>query len=265
MYDFTYHSPQTLDEAVQIFTSNSDDAAFISGGMTLIPTMKQRLSTVSTIIDLGKIESLNGISLQGQSVVIGALTTHAQVAHDPLVRQHIPALAALAQEIGDPQVRNRGTIGGSVANSDPAADYPAAVLGLSATIHTNTREIPAQSFFTGLFETVLDDCEIITKIAFPIPVRAAYMKFANPASRYAIVGVFVAQGPGGIRVAVTGARSHVFRAEDFEKALENNWEASALSGLPAVSAENSDIHASADYRSHLIAVMAGRAVAASSH
>jgi carbon-monoxide dehydrogenase medium subunit len=263
MYAFTYHRPTSLQAAAAQLAADSD-AKLLAGGQTLLPTMKQRLASPSAIIDLCKIAELAGVSREGEAIVIGAMTRHADVATNAATHQAIPALAALAEEIGDPQVRNCGTIGGSLANNDPAADYPAAALALGATIVTNKREIAADAFFKGLFETALGAGEIITKVRFPIPQKAAYQKFPNPASRYAIVGVFVAKTAGGVRVAVTGAGANgVFRASALEAALASNFAASALAGAK-VSAEglNSDIHADAAYRAQLIGVLAKRAVAA---
>ena len=263
MYQFTYHRPESLSAAVAQLTADSD-AKVLAGGQTLLPTMKQRLASPSAFIDLGRIAGLAGVSREGEAIVIGAMTRHADVATNAAVHQAIPALAALAEEIGDPQVRNRGTIGGSLANNDPAADYPAAALALGATIVTNTREIAAEAFFKGLFETSLGAGEIIAKVRFPIPQKAAYVKFPNPASRYALVGVFVAKTAGGVRVAVTGAGANgVFRASAFEAALASNFSAAAVANvkIPA-DGLNSDIHADAAYRAHLIGVLARRAVTA---
>jgi carbon-monoxide dehydrogenase medium subunit len=263
MYQFTYHRPENLSAAVAQLAADGD-AKLLAGGQTLLPTMKQRLASPSAIIDLGKVAELAGVSREGEAIVIGAMTRHADVATNAAVHQAIPALAALAEVIGDPQVRHRGTIGGSLANNDPAADYPAAVLALGATIVTNSREISAEDFFKGLFETSLGAGEIITKVRFPIPQKAAYVKFRNPASRYALVGVFVAKTAGGVRVAVTGAGAGgVFRASAMEAALASNFSASALAGVK-ISADglNSDIHADNAYRAHLIGVLAKRAVAA---
>ena len=228
-----------------------------------MPTLKQRLAQPSDLVDLGAIAELKGIRQEGDKLVIGAMTTHAEVAASEVVRGAIKALAALADHIGDAQVRNRGTIGGSIANNDPAADYPAAVVGLNATIKTNQRTITADDFFTGMFETALGDDEIVVSVSFAKPTRAGYAKFPNPASRYAIVGVMVAQTGGQTRVAVTGAAPSVFRLAAAESALAGNFSPSALDGL-SVSADdlNSDIHASAAYRAHLIKVMAKRAVQA---
>lgn len=263
MYDFAYHKPASLADAVKLLAADGDAKA-MAGGQTLIPTLKQRLAKPSAVVDLGAIKDLGGISVAGGKVTIGATTKHADVAGSADVKKAIPALAALAGGIGDPAVRNRGTLGGSVANNDPAADYPAGCLGLGATIKTNKREIGADEFFKGMFETALGAGELIASISFPVPEKAAYMKFDQPASRYALVGVFVAKTAGGARVAVTGAGSSVFRWKEAEAALSKNWSASALDGLKASSAGlNSDMHGSAEYRAHLIGVMAKRAVAAS--
>jgi carbon-monoxide dehydrogenase medium subunit len=261
MYEFEYHKPKSLDEAAKIF-SDADDPQFIAGGQTLLPVMKQRLAMPSDLIDLGAISDLKGISKNGDTLVIGAITTHAEIAGSDDVSKAIPALAHLAKEIGDPPVRNRGTIGGSIANNDPAADYPGALVGLGATVHTTSREIPADDFFSGLFETALDEGEVVVKVSFPIPEKAAYVKFAQPASRFALVGVFAAKTGKGARVAVTGAGPCVFRAGDIEAALDKSFDAAALDGV-RISANglNSDLHASAAYRAHLVGVLAKRAVA----
>jgi carbon-monoxide dehydrogenase medium subunit len=225
--------------------------------------LKQRLARPTDVIDLAGVPGLDGISEDGENIVVGAMARHASVAGSSLVRSAIPALAALAECIGDPQVRNRGTIGGSVANSDPAADYPAALVGLGATINTNQRSIAADDFFTGLFETALNEGEIIVSVSFPKPSRAAYTKFPNPASRYAIVGVMVADTGSGIRVAVTGAGSSVFRVPGMEAALASNFSSDAVANISvSMDGLNEDIHASAEYRAHLVTVMAKRAVAA---
>jgi aerobic carbon-monoxide dehydrogenase medium subunit len=225
--------------------------------------MKQRLAQPSDLVDLGGIAELKGIKVDGSTVTIGAMTTHNDVAHSADVKKTIPALAALAEGIGDPQVRNRGTIGGSISNNDPAADYPAALVGLDATVITNKRKIKADDFFKGMFETALGDGEIVTAVSFPKPEKAGYAKFPNPASRYAMVGVMAAKTAGGVRVAVTGAGPGVFRQKDMEKALSANFAADAIKGVKTDSKNlNSDIHGSADYRAHLVGVMAGRAVAA---
>ena len=265
MYNFTYHRASGLRQA-QNLLGKLEDAKLLAGGMTLLPTMKMRLASPANLVDLDRVEGLNGIELKGRSLVIGALARHADVANDATVGEAIPALAQLAGMIGDPAVRHRGTIGGSVANNDPNADYPAACLGLGATIITTKRKIPADEFFKGLFETALEADEIITKVSFPLPKKAAYMKFRNPASRYALVGVFVAKRPSEIRVAVTGAgASGVFRVPQFEEALKKRFSPKVLEGL-TVSADGlaGDIHGSAEYRAHLIGVMARRAVAAAS-
>jgi carbon-monoxide dehydrogenase medium subunit len=263
MYNFTYHRASGLRQA-QNLLGKLEDPKLLAGGMTLLPTMKMRLASPANIIDLDRVEGLNAIELKGRSLVIGALARHAEVASSDVVKQAIPALAELAGMIGDPAVRHRGTIGGSVANNDPNADYPAACLGLGATIITTKRKIPADEFFKGLFDTALEPEEIITKVSFPLPKKAAYQKFRNPASRYALVGVFVAKRPSEIRVAVTGAgNAGVFRVKSFEEALKKRFSAKVLEGL-SVPADSmaSDIHGSAEYRAHLIGVLARRAVAA---
>ena len=262
MYAFEYHRPQSLSGALADLAN--PDAKPLAGGMTLLPTMKQRLASPSALVDLKNVPELTGISRDGDNLLIGAMTRHADVARSNVVQAAIPALAKLAGGIGDPHVRNMGTIGGSIANNDPSADYPAAALALGATIVTNKRRIAAQDFFKGLFETALDAGELVTQVSFPIPQKAAYMKFPNPASRYALVGVFVARTAGGVRVAVTGAGSNgVFRANAFEAALNANFSPAALDNVSAPADElNSDLHADADYRAHLIGVMAKRAVAA---
>jgi len=265
MYAFDYHKPSSLQEASALLAAN-DEATVVAGGMTLIPTLKHRLAQPSDLIDLSGVAELKGIAMDGDTLVIGAMTTHATVANDATVRAAVPALADLAAMIGDAQVRNCGTIGGSVSNNDPAADYPAGLLALGATIVTTKRSLSADDFFTGMFDTALDQGEIVTEIRVPKPGRAAYAKFPNPASRYAIVGVMVAQGGGGTRVAVTGAgQDGVFRATDIEQALAGSFTADAAKSV-AVSPDNlsADIHASAEYRAHLVSVMASRAVAACS-
>ncbi|MFC7396596.1 FAD binding domain-containing protein [Chelatococcus sp. GCM10030263] len=262
MYAFEYHRPDSLRKAVNLL-AKVEDAKILAGGHTLLPTMKQRLAAPSALIDLNQVPELVGIELRGRSLVIGAMTRHADVETSAVVQQAIPALAELAHMIGDPHVRQRGTIGGSVANNDPAADYPAACVGLGATIVTNQRKIPAEEFFTGLFETALEEGEIVTKIVFPIVARAAYSKFRNPASRYALAGVFVAKRSSDIRVAVTGAgESGVFRLTEFEEALKKRFSPKSLEGLKA-SPDSliGDIHADQAYRAQLVAVMARRAVA----
>ena len=261
MYSFEYQKAGSVADAAKAATG---EAKLVAGGMTLIPTLKLRLAQPSKLVDLGGLKDLVGIKVEGDGVTIGAMTTHAAVANSADVKKAIPALADLAGGIGDPAVRNRGTIGGSVANNDPAADYPAACVALGATIVTNKRKIAADDFFKGLFETALEEGEIITAISFPKAEKAAYMKFRNPASRYALVGVFVAKGKGGVRVAVTGAgEGGVFRKRSFEEALGKSFDGAALDAVKVdAKGLNSDIHASAEYRAHLIKVMAKRAVAA---
>jgi carbon-monoxide dehydrogenase medium subunit len=263
MYQFTYHRPENLGEAVALLQT-VEEPKLLAGGHTLLPTMKQRLASPANLIDLNKVPGLAGIELEGSELVIGAMTRHADVAQSALVQAAIPALADLAGGIGDPAVRHRGTIGGSIANNDPAADYPAACLALDATIVTDRRSLPAEAFFIGLFETALEEGEIITQVRFPKPSKAAYAKFRNPASRYAIVGVFAAERAGDVRVSVTGAGSEgVFRVTSFEDALKGDFSSKALEGLAVDPGNlNSDIHADAAYRAHLINVMARRAVAA---
>lgn len=261
MYAFNYHKPKTLAEA-QALVGKLPEGKLLAGGHTLIPTLKQRLAQPSDLIDIGGIAELKGLTVTASAVTIGAATKHDEVARSAEVRRAIPALALLASGIGDRQVRARGTIGGSLANSDPAADYPGAVLGLGATIHTTKRTIKADDFFKGMFETALDDGEIITKVEFPVPKRAGYMKFANPASRYVMVGSFVAETAGGIRVAINGAGPCAFRWAEAEKALGAKFAAASVEGLKhKADGLNSDIHASAEYRAHLITVMTKRAVA----
>lgn len=263
MYDFKYHRPGTVRQAANLLVKN-EDAKLIAGGHTLVPVMKQRLASPPHLVDLSHIEGLNAIEMKGRSLVIGATATHFEVANSAVVGEAIPALAELAGMIGDPAVRHKGTIGGSLANNDPTADYPAAVMALGATIVTNKRKLKPEEFFQGLFTTALEPDEIITRVMFPLPKKAAYQKFRNQASRYALVGVFVARRPSDVRVAVTGAGGDgVFRAIEFEEALKKRFSAKSLDGL-TVSAEglNSDIHGSAEYRAHLIGVLARRAVEA---
>src|ERR1700733_5836393 len=231
MYNFTYHRASGLRQATNML-GKFEEAKLLAGGQTLLPTMKLRLASPSHIIDLNKIEGISDIEMKGRNIVIGALARHADVANSPVVRERIPALATLAGHIGDPAVRHRGTIGGSVANNDPNADYPAACLALGATITTTKRKIVADEFFKGLFETALEPDEIVTKVSFPIPKKAAYQKFRNPASRFALVGVFVAKRPSEVRVAVTGAgASGVFRVSEFEAALKKRFSPKSLEGL----------------------------------
>jgi aerobic carbon-monoxide dehydrogenase medium subunit len=264
MYETTYHRASSVDEAVALFAKGKE-AKFLAGGQTLIPVMKQRLAAPSDVIDLAKIKELVGIETSGDTVTIKAATTHFDVAQSGAVQKAIPALAHLASLIGDPAVRHRGTIGGSLANNDPAADYPAAVLALGATVKTNKRSIAADDFFKGLFTTALEDGEIITAVSFPIPAKAGYSKFPHPASRFALTGVFVAKTKSGdVRATATGAsQSGVTRVPAIEAALKANWSAGALDGVK-ISADGmlSDIHGTSDYRANLVKVMAQRAVTA---
>src|ERR1043166_4039541 len=263
MYEFKYHRPATVRQAANLL-GRSEDAKCTAAGHTLLPVMKQRLSSPPHLVDLSHIEGLDGIEMKGRSLVVGGTARHADVAASPIVGEAIPALAELAGLIGDPAVRHKGTIGGSLANNDPTADYPAACMALGANIVTNKRRLKAEEFFLGLFTTALEPDEIITRVMFPVPKRAAYQKFRNQASRYALVGVFVAKRPSDVRVAVTGAGSEgVFRVTAFEEALKKRFNSKALDGL-SVPAEglNSDLHGSAEYRAHLISVMARRAVEA---
>jgi aerobic carbon-monoxide dehydrogenase medium subunit len=261
MYNFTYHRPTTVRQAANLLAKN-EDAKLLAGGHSLIPVMKQRLAAPSALIDLSMVEGLTGIELKGRSIVIGAMARHADVANSPVVQQALPALAAVPASIGDPHVRHMGTIGGSIANNDPNADYPAACLGLGATIVTNKRRIAADDFFTGMFSTALEPGEIITKVQFPIAKKAAYQKFKHPASGFALVGVFVSKRGADIRVAVTGAgASGVFRVTAFEEALKQRFAAKSLEGLTVpTDGMNSDIHAGAEYRAHLVGVLTRRAL-----
>jgi len=262
MYAFTFHRPQTVRQAANMLTKN-EEAKLLAGGHSLLPTMKLRLAGPTQIVDMALIEGLIGIEESGRSITIGAMTTHNDVNTSPVVQQAVPVLAKLAGMIGDPAVRHRGTIGGSIANNDPNADYPAACLGLGATIITNKRRIKADDFFTGMFSTVLEPAEIITKVSFPIPKKAAYQKFRNQASRFALVGVFVSKRGSEIRVAVTGAGANgVFRVKPFEEALKKRFSPKSLEGM-SIPADgmNADIHGSAEYRAHLVGVLARRAVA----
>ena len=263
MYPFNFERVGDIAEA-ETLLSGDEECILIAGGMTLLPTMKQRLAQPTRLLDLSSIESLTGITVSSSAVTIKALTTHAEVASDAGIKENLPALAALAEGIGDPQVRNRGTLGGSLANADPAADYPAALLALDATVVTNHRSIPAEQFFIDMFETTLEGNEIITSASFKIPTRAAYVKFPNPASRYAIVGVFIAQFDSEYRVAVTGAAGSVFTLPNVEEALTSEASVESLEQALAASPVdedelNDDIHASAAYRAHLINVMVQRA------
>ncbi len=260
MHSFEYAAPSSVADAVAALAK--DDAKILAGGQTLLPTMKQRLAAPSVLVDLKKITGLSGVSREGDSIVIGAMTPHAEVATSSTTAA-IKGLAHLAGLIGDPAVRYRGTIGGSLANNDPAADYPSAALALNATIVTNKREIAADAFFTGMFETALEENEIITAVKFPIPEKSGYEKFRNPASRYAMVGVFVAKTGSGVRVAVTGAGSGgVFRQAEMEQALAANFSPDAIKGIKIdPNGMLSDLHGDAEYRAHLVGVMARRAVA----
>ncbi len=263
MYATNYHRASSVQDALKL-KSSAEEAKYLSGGMTLIATMKQRLAAPSDLVDLRHVADMKGITVSGRSVRIGAGTTHYDVSASAALAGVCPAICHLASHIGDPHVRHMGTIGGSVANNDPAADYPAALLALDAVIVTDRREISAADFFIGMFETALEEDEILTAVTFEAPEKAAYSKFANPASRYAMTGVFVAKGAGGVRVAVTGAGADgVFRHDGLEQALSANWSPDAAAGV-VIDSSNllSDIHASADYRANLIKVMAKRAVAA---
>jgi carbon-monoxide dehydrogenase medium subunit len=262
MYNFTFHRPTTVRQAAGLLTRNPE-AKLLAGGHSLLPVMKQRLAQPSALIDLSLVEGLSGVELKGRSVVIGAMSRHADVAASQVLRDVMPALADVPGSVGDPQVRNRGTIGGSIANNDPNADYPAALLGLGATVITNKRRIAADDFFTGMFSTALEEGEIITKVSFPIAKKAAYEKFKHPASGFALVGVFVSKRGPEIRVAVTGAGANgVFRVKSFEEALKKRFSPKSIEGLSVpASGMNSDIHASAEYRAHLVGVLAKRALA----
>ena len=258
MKTFNYHSAKDVKEASKLSSSSS---AFLAGGMTTLPSMKLGLASYKDIIDIKKIKKLSGIKVSGKTVTIGATTKHVEVAKSKDIKKAIPSLAALAEGIGDPQVRNRGTIGGSIANNDPAADYPSACIALNATIHTNNRKIDADKFFRGMFETSLKSSEIIEAIEFNIPQKSSYQKLPNPASRYAIVGVYVAKHKTGINVGVTGAKSCVYNDKDLAGALSSNFSSSAIDSVKvSESGMNSDIHASAEYRANMVKVLAIRAV-----
>jgi carbon-monoxide dehydrogenase medium subunit len=261
MYAIEYQRAKSVADAAAALARTGGKA--LAGGQSLVGAMKLRLANPGTVVDLSGIAELKGIKKEGDAIAVGALTTHAEVAASALVKQAIPALAALAEGIGDRQVRNRGTIGGSIANNDPAADYPAAVLALNATVVTNKRKIAADDFFRGMYETALAADEIITAVTFPVPKKAAYVKFPNPASRFALVGVFVAQTGAGVRVAVTGAAAHVHRSSAIEAALAKTFTADAakMVKIPPDSL-NTDLHGSAEYRAHLVSVLASRAVTA---
>jgi aerobic carbon-monoxide dehydrogenase medium subunit len=259
MYNFDYQRPG--DRAAAAAAAKGSDARYLAGGQTLIQAMKLRLSSSERLVDLSAIADLKGIKVDGANVTIGATTTHATVARSAEVQKAIPALAELAGGIGDQMVRNVGTIGGSIANADPAACYPAAVLGLGATVNTDRRSIPADSFFTGMYETALQSGELIVSVSFPIPQKAAYIKYKQPASRFALVGVFVSQGAGGVRVAVTGAKGSVFRAGGIEAALTQSFTPAAAKAVKVAADDmNSDLHGSAAYRAAMVSVMAARAV-----
>ena len=260
MKTFNYHSAKDVKEASKLSSSSS---AFLAGGMTTLPSMKLGLASYKDIIDIKKIKKLSGIKVSGKTVTIGATTKHVEVAKSKDIKKAIPSLAALAEGIGDPQVRNRGTIGGSIANNDPAADYPSACIALNAIIHTNNRKIDANKFFKGMFETSLKSSEIIEAIEFSIPEKSSYQKLPNPASRYAIVGVYVAKHKTGINVGVTGAKSCVYNDKDLAGALGNNFSSSAIDNVKvSTSGMNSDIHASAEYRANMVKVFAKKAVEA---
>ena len=258
MKNFNFKSPTNTKEATKMATGR---ATFLAGGMSLLPAMKLRLAAYSDLINIKKIKTLSGIKVSSKSLRIGATTTHSLVSNSKEVGKSIPSLAVLADGIGDPQVRNRGTIGGSIANNDPAADYPSACLALNATIHTSKRKISADKFFKGMFETDLKKGELIESVEFEVPEKSGYAKFPNPASRYAVVGVYVAKLKNEVRVAVTGAASCVFRSKELENALSSNFSNSAIDNTDISNKGlNSDIHASAEYRAHIIKVMAKKAV-----
>jgi carbon-monoxide dehydrogenase medium subunit len=261
MYDFAYHKPSSIADAVKLLAD--PDARPISGGQTLLPALKHRLNKPTAVVDLSAIAELRGVKREGDKIVIGAMTKHAEVEHSAEVKAAIPVLAKMAANIGDIQVRNRGTIGGSVANNDPAADYPAAVLGLGANIVTDKRRIAADDFFQGMFTTALEPGELLVAVEFPIPTKAGYAKMRNPASRYVMTGAFVARTASGeVRVVINGAGPGVFRQKDMEKALTATWSPDAVAAIKqAADGLNSDIHGSAEYRAHLVTVMAKRAVA----
>ncbi|UFN51082.1 xanthine dehydrogenase family protein subunit M [Roseomonas sp. OT10] len=260
MYDFAYHKPSSIADAVALLAD--PEARSISGGQTLLPALKHRLNRPSALVDLSGIAELKGVKQEGNEIVIGAMTRHHEINTNPLIVASIPALAKMAGMLGDPAVRNRGTMGGSLANNDPAADYPAAALALGATFVTDKRRIKADDYFQGMFATALEPTELLVAIRFPVPEKAGYAKMRNPASRYVMTGVFVAKGPKGVRVVVNGAGPGVFRQSEMEAALAANWSPEAVAGVkqPA-DVLNSDIHGSAEYRAHLVTVMAKRAVA----
>jgi len=259
MYDFAYHKPSTVAEAVGLLAD--PEARPISGGQTLLPALKHRLDHPSALVDLSGIAELRGIRREGDKIVIGAMARHQEIQNDPAVKAAIPALAWMAGHLGDTQVRNRGTMGGSLANNDPAADYPSAALALGATFVTDRRRIPADDYFQGMFTTALEPGELLTAIEFPIPEKAGYAKMRNPASRYVMTGVFVARGLAGVRVVVNGAGPGVFRQAEMEAALSANWSPEAVANIrQSADGLNGDIHGSAEYRAHLVTVMAKRAI-----
>ena len=260
MKTFNYHTAKDSKEAKKLSSSNS---AFLAGGMTTIPSMKLGLATYKDIIDIKNIKQLSGINVSGKSIKIGATTKHTEVANSKEIKKAIPSLSSLAEGIGDPQVRNRGTIGGSIANNDPSADYPSACLALNAIIHTNERKIEASKFFKGMFETALKKGELIETVEFQIPEKSSYQKHPNPASRYAIVGVYVAKHKSAVNVAITGAKPCVYFDKDLAKALELSFSSNSISGMQVNSSNmNSDIHASAEYRASLVVTQAKKAVEA---
>jgi carbon-monoxide dehydrogenase medium subunit len=262
MHAFQYHRPSSTKDALGL-AQQKGEGRYLAGGQSLVQAMKLRLTSPTDLIDLGTIKELSGIKVSGNAVEIGAMTRHAEVAGSADVKRAIPSLAAMAELIGDRQVRHMGTIGGSIANSDPAADYPAAVLALNATITTNKRKIAADQFFKALYETALEPGELITSVSFQIPKRGAYMKFRNPASRFALVGVYVADFGGNVRVGVTGAGASAFRQSEMEKALSSKFAPEAVAGIKVKpDGLNNDLHASPEYRAHLVTVMAKRAVEA---
>ena len=258
MKTFNYHSTKDVKEATKLASSSS---AFLAGGMTTIPSVKLGLASYKDIIDIKRIKKLSGIKASGKSVTIGATTKHVEVANSKEVKKAIPSLAALAEGIGDPQVRNRGTIGGSIANNDPAADYPSACIALNATIHTNSRKISADKFFIGMFETSLKKGELIQAVEFQVPEKSCYQKYPNPASRYAIVGVYVAKHKKGVNVGVTGAKPYVYNEKNISSVLSKRFSSSAIDGIKISSSDmNSDIHASAEYRANMVKIFAKKAV-----
>ena len=258
MKTFNYHSTKDVKEATKLASSSS---AFLAGGMTTIPSVKLGLASYKDIIDIKRIKKLSGIKASGKSVIIGATTKHVEVANSKEVKKAIPSLAALAEGIGDPQVRNRGTIGGSIANNDPAADYPSACIALNATIHTNSRKISADKFFTGMFETSLKKGELIEAVEFQVPEKSCYQKYPNPASRYAIVGVYVAKHKKGVNVGVTGAKPYVYNEKNISSVLSKRFSSSAIDGIKISSSDmNSDIHGSAEYRANMVKIFAKKAV-----